>query len=131
MPYEAGWSAKVDGADAKILQVNNGFMAVLADSGDHTITFTYKTPGLSVGILITLCSVLIFLLYLWWMRKRDAKLSLRLAQESAANEKIAAENRSRQSAANTDSAPPAEETTPPDAENASPKVISPDDEIAP
>jgi len=131
VPYEAGWSAKVDGADAKILQVNNGFMAVLADSGDHTITFTYKTPGLSVGILITLCSVLIFLLYLWWMRKRDAKLSLRLAQESAANEKIAAENRSRQSAANTDSAPPAEETTPPDAENASPKVISPDDEIAP
>ena len=93
VPYESGWSAQVDGAAAEIVPANNGFMSVLVPQGDHTITFTYKTPGLSAGFLITLICVLILLLYLWWMPKRDEKISLRFAQEAAANEKIAAQNR--------------------------------------
>lgn len=86
VPYEDGWSAQVDGADADIVQADNGFMAVLVPDGDHTITFTYKTPGLTAGLLITVLSILLLLLYLWLMPKRDRTLSLRRRALEAAGE---------------------------------------------
>ncbi len=64
IPYDSGWSATVNGKPAEIEKVNVGFMAVLADEGENEIVFTYKTPGLSNGILITLVSGGIFVAYL-------------------------------------------------------------------
>ncbi len=130
VPYESGWSAQVDGADVKIVKANNGFMSVLVPQGNHTITFTYRTPGLSAGLAVTLLSVLIFLLYLWLMPKRDERLSLHRAQEAAANEKIAAENRAEQLEASPCAA---EDSSCSLAENSEDPAdrVSPDSEISP
>ncbi len=53
VPYEAGWSATVNGEAAEIYQVNVGFMAVVVPEGDSVIRFEYYTPGLNVGLLMT------------------------------------------------------------------------------
>ena len=54
MPYEAGWSAAVNGEPVAIEKVNVGFMAVVVPEGDSvTIEFTYRTPGLALGFGIT------------------------------------------------------------------------------
>ena len=65
VPYESGWSAKVNGEDVPIERVNVGFMAVTVPEGDGvTIEFTYHTPGLSLGFGATLVSLALLIAYL-------------------------------------------------------------------
>ena len=64
IPYDEGWSATVNGEKAKIEKVNAGFMAVRVPKGESTICFNYTTPGLQNGILITIASAGIFILYI-------------------------------------------------------------------
>ncbi len=63
VPYEDGWSATVNGKPVEVEQVNVGFMAVKGEAGENTIAFTYQTPGLSLGIWISILSLLILVLY--------------------------------------------------------------------
>lgn len=63
VPYEAGWSCTVNGKKTDIEKVNVGFMAVAVPSGDSVIRFDYETPGLKLGIMITLGSALVFIIY--------------------------------------------------------------------
>lgn len=63
IPYDSGWTAKVNGAPAEIERVNVGFMAVRGLAGENTITFTYETPGLALGVTITVVALLIWILY--------------------------------------------------------------------
>lgn len=70
VPFEPGWSAQVNGEAAKIYQANVGFMAVKVPQGEKVvIEFTYRTPGLLVGFLITLLSLLLLAGYLVLMRR--------------------------------------------------------------
>ena len=71
VPYESGWSATVNGQSVNIEKVNVGFMAVRVPEGTSTIRFTYTTPGLKIGALVTIVSFLIFVFYLLLIRKRD------------------------------------------------------------
>lgn len=70
VPYEKGWSATVNGEKAEIEKVNVGFMAVKAPKNkENTIVFTYETPGLKLGAVITIASFLVFALYLYLLKK--------------------------------------------------------------
>lgn len=64
IPYDKGWTATVNGQKVDIEKVNVGFMAVLVPEGDSIIRFTYETPGLITGILISICAFLVLLIYL-------------------------------------------------------------------
>jgi hypothetical protein len=55
---DPGWSAKVDGLPAPILATNELGMAVPVAGGSHEVRFRYNTPGRTVGILLSLLSVL-------------------------------------------------------------------------
>ncbi len=71
VPYERGWSATVDGVEVDIEKVNVGFMAVEVE-GDgrvHDIRFNYKTPGLGIGVVVFLISVLILVAYMFVFRR--------------------------------------------------------------
>lgn len=63
VPYDKGWSATVDGKPVEIEKVNVGFMAVPVEAGNSVIRFNYRTPGLDIGINITLVSLIVFLIY--------------------------------------------------------------------
>lgn len=64
VPYHDGWTAKVNGKETEIFRVNSGFMAVVAPEGVCEIVFKYKTPGLFIGLIITIISVVIISIYL-------------------------------------------------------------------
>lgn len=65
VPYEPGWSAKVNGQDAEILRANVGFMAVAVPGGESVrIDFTYATPGLTGGIAMTVIALMGLIAYL-------------------------------------------------------------------
>ncbi len=58
VPYSEGWTAEVNGKAVDVEKVSYGFMAVRAEAGDNVITFTYETPGLKTGFIITIIGAL-------------------------------------------------------------------------
>lgn len=75
IPYDEGWSATVDGIPVPVEKVNVGFMAipVSGDGVEHTIEFTYNTPGLSLGFLVSGAALIATVLFLFLVKKRSNK----------------------------------------------------------
>ena len=71
IPYDEGWSATVDGVSVPVEKVNVGFMAVpvKGDGMEHTIEFTYHTPGLSLGFAVSGGALLATALFLLLVKK--------------------------------------------------------------
>ncbi len=64
VPYDEGWSATVNGKEVEVERVNTGFVAVYAEAGDNEIVFKYTTPGLKLGIIVSIAALALFLIYL-------------------------------------------------------------------
>jgi uncharacterized membrane protein YfhO/putative flippase GtrA len=60
IPYDKGWSAKVDGKKQDILITAGAFVSLSLPAGEHNIELTYFPPGLKIGMLITLLGWMIF-----------------------------------------------------------------------
>lgn len=69
IPYEDGWTAYVNGSPVEIEKVNKGFMAVLCPEGECEINFIYTTPGLQLGVLISVTTAVIFCIYLFGVHR--------------------------------------------------------------
>ena len=81
VPYEKdGWTATVNGKSVEVENVQIGFMAVLCEAGSNDIVFTYHTPGLDLGIKISVVCTGILILYtiaasiFVWRRKRHEQM---------------------------------------------------------
>lgn len=61
IPYDKGWSAKVDGEPAEVLQANTMFSAIALDAGSHHVEFVYETYGLKLGQLCTVAGFALFM----------------------------------------------------------------------
>ena len=80
IPYDAGWTAYVDGVETEIERVNIGFMAVLVGEGEHTVEFKYVSPGFVTGLKISCAAAGVFAVYF----AADVALSRRRRKKSAA-----------------------------------------------
>lgn len=56
-----GWSVEVDGHHAQPLEVDDVMRGVDVPAGDHTVVWHYEVPGLKLGGLISLLSLLVIL----------------------------------------------------------------------
>ncbi|MFF2091711.1 YfhO family protein [Paenibacillus sp. NPDC058174] len=72
VPYDEGWSVKVDGKEAKVQKVNVGFIGVLLEPGLHQVEFKFTPPLFKTGLIITIISILIIvtLLIIQWRKQR-------------------------------------------------------------
>jgi len=75
VPYDAGWTATVNGNPVRIEKVNVGFMGVRVPAGEAVIRFDYFTPGLREGLWISGGFLVLFGLYLLWCRKEARETS--------------------------------------------------------
>ena len=65
VPYSEGFTAEVNGEPVDVEKVDYGFMAVRVPG--HTkseIVFKYRTPGLDLGIKISLCALAAYVVYM-------------------------------------------------------------------
>lgn len=62
IPYDAGWTAYVDGKKTDIQTVAGAFIALDLKAGDHTVEFKYFPVGLKTGLILTFAAWLIFAL---------------------------------------------------------------------
>ena len=79
VPYDAGFSATVNGEEAPVLKVSGGMMAVPAQAGDNSIRLEYHTEGLNVSLALAAVSAVAFAGYLglnaYARKKRRAALA--------------------------------------------------------
>lgn len=68
VPYDEGFIATVNGVPTEVLKVSAGMMAVEAPAGDNEIVFTYKTPGLNTGAVVSVLSLLVLAVYVFGQR---------------------------------------------------------------
>lgn len=74
IPFSTGWTAYVDGEKTEILQGNTMFMAIPLSAGEHNIELLYTTPGLRVGICLSVVGVILFvILFMWKHKHKGAK----------------------------------------------------------
>ena len=73
LPYDKGWNCKIDGIDTEILRANYSFMTVYIPDGVHNVRFCYETLGLKVGLLLSIISLLIFIVLCIIGRKNEKR----------------------------------------------------------
>lgn len=69
VPYSNGWSASINGKEAKILNIN-GLMAVKLENGENVIEFSYMNKGLILGAALSAAGIIVWIGYMIYHRKR-------------------------------------------------------------
>lgn len=64
IPYSTGFCATVNGKQTDVERVSYGFTAVRVPGGKSEIVFTYHIPGFSAGVVISLCSLVAYVVYM-------------------------------------------------------------------
>lgn len=62
IPYNRGWSLKIDGRDTAMMRANFGMLAAPVQAGAHTVELDFRLPGRREGVL--LCALGVVLLAL-------------------------------------------------------------------
>lgn len=57
LPYESGWSVKVDGKNADFYAGAGAFICVRLGEGAHTVKMTYTPPGLYLGFMLCIAGI--------------------------------------------------------------------------
>jgi uncharacterized membrane protein YfhO len=74
IPYDEGWSVKVDGEECEYYEILGGFIGVDMETGQHTVEFTYTPKGFKLCAAISLFSLIImigFTILLCMTRKNE------------------------------------------------------------
>jgi uncharacterized membrane protein YfhO len=62
VPFDPGWTAKVDGKPAKVLLTNIGFSGLFLDPGKHQIELSFLPRFYKTGSLFSFIGIIIFLI---------------------------------------------------------------------
>lgn len=69
MPYDKGWTAKVNGQATNLQKINVGLTGIMLPKGEHEIEMIYHTPYASVGRWVSLLGLFIYGSLVWWWMK--------------------------------------------------------------
>lgn len=59
IPYDAGWTVKVDGKTVETYAVGDAMLGFDVTAGEHTVTLTFLPRGFIVGIVLTVLGILL------------------------------------------------------------------------
>jgi len=63
--WDPGWSAEVNGIPVPIVPALGALLAVPITPGRHVVKFTYRTPGLGMGVTISFTSLVLLCGLIW------------------------------------------------------------------
>lgn len=76
IPYDKGWSVKVDGKKVDIKPLANALCAIPLTAGEHTVEFSFFTHGLTLGIVASVfCAGVLALIFFLSKKKPDRKMN--------------------------------------------------------
>ena len=68
--YDAGWSARVDGIETRVLRVNADRIGIVLQEGTHRVVLTHRARGLLPGILIAALTMVGLVAAALWVERR-------------------------------------------------------------
>ena len=68
IPFDVGWSARVDGQPARLEKVDFGLTGILLDKGAHSIELSFRPRFLTLGLIVSALALLTFVALLGWTR---------------------------------------------------------------
>lgn len=81
IPFDPGWSLKINGEDADIFKVNGGFVGFITPTGEVSYELKYFTPKLKTGLISTGVGLIMFIaLFFVYRRKKSDVLALENAE---------------------------------------------------
>lgn len=69
IPYEKGWIVKVNGSRVNYSDYAGAFITFNVPAGENDITMYFGTPGLTTGFIISILSILIFCIWIFFDHK--------------------------------------------------------------
>lgn len=79
IPYEQGWSLKVDGEETALVRGDIGFLACHVEAGEHELELTFHAPGLKMGALLSILFWILFLGLQIFRYRRERKQEVALS----------------------------------------------------
>ncbi|MFD1736827.1 YfhO family protein [Bacillus salitolerans] len=70
IPYDRGWTIEVDGKRVEPSIALGGFTAIPVNGGNHQLSMSYISPGFVPGLVISLGSLLLFVVFRYIVKKR-------------------------------------------------------------
>ena len=70
VPWERGWTARVNGEETEILRADYGFQAIAVPAGHSEVLLTYSSPLLREGIAVSAAGWLLFAVWLYIRRRK-------------------------------------------------------------
>ena len=59
VPYRQGYRLTVDGKETEIQEINKMYVGAYLEKGEnYAILLTYETPGLKIGVILTIIGVI-------------------------------------------------------------------------
>ena len=77
IPYDKGWSLKVDGKPVELENVNVGFMGAYLTEGYHNIELNYTPPMLNISIILSILGIVAYIIMMIIVKKK-VKISYRI-----------------------------------------------------
>ena len=69
IPYDRGFTARVNGKAVAVSQVNDGFLAIPLEEGENTIEISFLPAGMKLGAAAALLGAVLLWLLLWGARR--------------------------------------------------------------
>lgn len=82
IPFEAGWTAKIDGKRVATTSIKRAFLCVPVPAGTHKLTLSYVPEGFRSGVMLTLASILSLVIISLPAKKATQKVIRTNAQEN-------------------------------------------------
>lgn len=60
IPYDDGWQAWKNDKSVQISKTLGDFMTIPLENGENIITLKYRVPGLRLGVIMSICSAIVF-----------------------------------------------------------------------
>ncbi len=74
--YDEGWSAYVDGEQVEVTPIAGAQLAFSVPKGEHEIRLEYTPKGFTVGLIISIAGILIFVALILWTTKKEWVLKI-------------------------------------------------------
>ena len=71
IPYDSGWTLKVNGNVKDIFKVNGGFVGFIVPIGETKYELSYFTPNLKKGLVVSFGGLLMYIVLAFIYRRKE------------------------------------------------------------